>query len=351
VSAAASGARPRHGREIHLVARPEGLPREEDFAVVTVDVPELRDDELLVRNTWMSLDPSMRIRMNERVLLPGSYLPRFELHRPIGGWAVGEVLASRSADHAVGDWVFHAYGWREYAVVSPRDTKASLEPIAVDAETPARTYLGALGWTAFTAYVGLLEAAELRAGDVVFISGAAGATGSMAVQIAKLRGHTVIGSAGTAAKVAHVRATLGADAAFCYRDGPVADALAALAPEGIDVYFDNVAGEHLEAALDALRPGGRVALCGAISTYNAATPPPGPMNLFAAVAKGLTLRGFLARMYDGRREEFRAAMRGWLREGRVVFPETVFEGLEAAPRGIRAVFAGENVGKTLVHLA
>jgi hypothetical protein len=170
------------------------------------------------------------------------------------------------------------------------------------------------------------------------------------VQIAKLGGHTVIGSAGSAEKVAYVRDALGADAAFCYRDGDVGDLLRDAAPDGIDLYFDNVGGDHLQAALDALRPRGRVALCGAISTYNATEPVPGPSNLFNAVAKGLTLRGFLARMYAHRMPDFRADMRRWLAEGQIVYPETIFEGLEQAPRGLIAMLAGENVGKVLVRL-
>jgi NADPH-dependent curcumin reductase CurA len=185
---------------------------------------------------------------------------------------------------------------------------------------------------------------------VVFVSGAAGAVGALAVQIAKLAGHTVIGSAGSAAKVAYVRDELGADAAFCYRDGAVADLVRAAAPNGIDVYFDNVGGDHLEAALDSSRVGGRVALCGAISDYNATQPVPGPSNLFNAVGKGLTLRGFMARMYDHRMDAFRREMRGWLAEGRIVYPETIVEGLEQAPRGFIAMLGGRNVGKSLVRV-
>jgi NADPH-dependent curcumin reductase CurA len=210
--------------------------------------------------------------------------------------------------------------------------------------------VGPLSWVGLTSYVGLLHVAELREGDVVFVSAAAGAVGSLAVQIARLRGHVVIGSAGSAEKVRFVRDKLGADAAFCYRDGDVGDLLRAAAPDGIDVYFDNVGGDHLQAALDSLRLGGRVALCGAISTYNATEPVPGPTNLFNAVTNGLTLRGFLARMYADRMDEFRAEMRGWLAEGRITYPETVFEGLGEAVRGLCALLAGENIGKVLVKV-
>jgi NADPH-dependent curcumin reductase CurA len=338
----------RTGREWRLVSRPCGLPRESDFRLEQVSIPDPGDGELVVRNAWMSLDPSMRIRMHER---DSVYMPRFELGRPMDGWAVGEVIASATDEFAAGDWVLHPQGWREYALlrVGGRGRTAPTR-IEVDETTPPRAYLGPLGWVGLTSYVGLLEIAELRDGDVVFVSGAAGAVGSLAVQIAKLRQHVVIGSAGSAEKVRFVREELGADAVFCYRDGDIGDLLRAAAPDGIDVYFDNVGGDHLQAALDALRPRGRVALCGAISTYNAGEPQPGPTNLFNAVAKGLTLRGFLARMYADRMEEFRGDMRRWLAAGQIVYPETVFNGLEEAPRGIIALLSGANVGKVLVKI-
>ncbi len=327
---------------MHLVSRPVGEPRPGDFRVVDVEVPEPADGQLLVRNTWMSVDPSTRIRMQGG---ESSYLPSFELGRPLAGWAVGEVVASRADGFSDGDHVLHPLGWREYAIVD-----GGAERILVDETIAAREYLGAYGWVGLTSYVGLLDVAELRPGDVVFVSGAAGAVGSLAVQIAKLRGHRVIGSAGTAAKVAYIRDTLGADAAFCYRDGSVGELLRAAAPDGIDVYFDNVGGDHLEAALDSLRLGGRVALCGAVSTYNSAEIVPGPANLFEAVTKSLTLRGFLARRYEHRLDAFRAEMRAWLEQGRIVYDETVVEGLEQAPGALIGLMRGTNLGKMLVKL-
>jgi len=297
----------------------------------------------------MSLDPSTRIRMHAA---ESDYLPRFELDQPLESWAVGEVVSSRADAFQPGDQVLHPLGWREYAILrADGPGRTAPTPIETDATTPARAFLGPLSWVGLTSYAGLLDVAELREGDVVFISAAAGAVGNLAVQIAKLRGHRVIGSAGSAAKVAYLRETLGCDAAFCYRDGDVGDLLREAAPDGIDVYFDNVGGDHLQAALDVLRPRGRVALCGAISTYNAAGPVPGPSNLFNAVVKGLTLRGFLARMYASRLDEFRREMRGWLAEGKIVYPEQIFTGLEQAPEGMRALLNGENIGKVLVSLS
>jgi NADPH-dependent curcumin reductase CurA len=339
---------PTRAREGRLAARPAGGVRESDLCVVDADLPPRRDGDVVVRNTWMSVDPSIRLRMDAGA---SEYLPPFELGRPLEGWAVGKVVESRAAGFAVGDHVLHQLGWREYAVV-PADGggRAAPECIDVGDATPARAYLGPLSWVGLTSYVGLLDVAELRDGDVVFVSGAAGAVGSLVVQIAKLLGHVVIGSAGSREKVGYVLDVLGADAAFCYRDGDVRELLRAAAPDGIDVYFDNVGGPHLEAALDALRPGGRVALCGAISAYDADGPVPGPSNLFDAVTKGLTLRGFLARMYAHRMAPFRDDMRRWLAEGLVVYPEQVYEGIEQAPRALIDLLAGRNVGKVLVRL-
>jgi hypothetical protein len=337
------------GREWQLVARPAGLPRESDFRLAEVPVPEPAAGEVLVRNTWMSLDPAMRIRMQGA---PSDYMLPFELGTPLEGWAVGEIVSSRADGFADGDWVLHPLGWREYTILrADGPGRTAPTPIEVDDSTPARAYLGPLGWVGLTSYVGLLYVAELREGDIVFVSGAAGAVGSLVVQIAKRRGHFVIGSAGSAEKVEFVRDELGADAAFCYRDGAVGDLLKEAAPHGIDVYFDNVAGDHLQAALDSLRQFGRVAMCGMISTYNATGPVPGPSNLFNAVAKGLTLRGFLARQYADRMDEFRRDMQGWLAEGHIVYPETVFTGLDEAPRGMIALLSGENVGKVLVEIS
>jgi hypothetical protein len=333
--------------EVRLAARPVGPPRESDFALSETAIPQPADGELLVRNTWMSIDPSTRIRMNGG---DSSYMPAFELGRSLESSAVGEVVESRTPDFKPGDWVAHPLGWRQYALLRAVGSRARApKQIEVDAHTPARAYLGPLSWVGLTSYVGLLTVAELRENDVVFISAAAGAVGNLAVQIAKLRGHTVIGSAGSTAKVRFLREELGCDHAFCYRDGDVGELLRAAAPDGIDVYFDNVGGDHLEAALEALRLRGRVALCGAISDYNRDRSV-GPGNLFNAVAKGLTLRGFLAPMYSREMDAFRREMRSWMAAGKIVYPETVFHGLEQAPSALIAQLAGENIGKVLVSL-
>jgi NADPH-dependent curcumin reductase CurA len=328
-------------REVQLAARPRGAPVSGDFRIAEVEVPEPAEGEVLIRNRWMSVDPYMRGRMNAG----RSYVPPFELDQPLDGGAVGEVVASRADGLAEGDLVLHDRGWRDYAVLDGRFVRP------VDPEIgPPQAYLGVLGMPGLTAYVGLLDIAALREPDVVFVSGAAGAVGSLAGQIAKLRGHTVVGSAGSPEKVAFVRDELGFDTAFDYHDGPVAEALAAAAPDGIDVYFDNVGGEHLEAAIGAMRQHGRVAMCGSISAYNATEPPPGPRNMFLAVGKRLTLRGFIVRDHSDRAADFLREVGGWLREGRIVARETVVEGgVQAAPQAFMDLLSGANTGKMLVR--
>lgn len=329
--------------EVHLASRPNGLPTPGDFRFVQVDVPPPGPGQIVVRNLLMSVDPYMRGRMND----VKSYVPPFKLDHVMDGDALGEVVASESPDLAVGDIVQHRYGWREYAVADAGRFR-KVDPAAVPSLS---AYLGVLSMIGLTAYVGLLDIAAMKPGDTVFVSGAAGAVGSLAGQIAKLRGaELVIGSAGTPAKLARLR-ELGFDAAFDYHAGPVRALLKEVAPEGIDVYFDNVGGDHLEAAIAALKPFGRVALCGAISQYNATEPPPGPRNLAMAIGKRLTLRGFIVFDHGDRMGDFLTEVGGWLREGRLRFDETVVDGIEAAPQALIDLFHGANTGKMLVRLA
>jgi hypothetical protein len=332
---------PQTSREIQLAARPVGEPKESDFRLTEVELPDPGDGQVLVRNEWMSVDPYMRGRMND---VP-SYMPPFKLDEGLYGGAVGQVVEANGGALAPGDWVLHQLGWRDYAL-APAD---QVRQVDVDL-APPQTYLGVLGMTGLTAYVGLLDIAGLREGDVVFVSGAAGAVGSLAGQIAKLRGHTVIGSAGSPEKVAFLTDELGFDAAFDYHDGPVAELLGAAAPNGIDVYFDNVGGEHLEAAIGALHTHGRVAMCGAISGYNATDPAPGPRNLALAVGKRLTLRGYIILDHFDRMADFAREVGAWVGEGKVTWRETVVEGLDNAPGAFIGLLRGENTGKMLVKL-
>jgi NADPH-dependent curcumin reductase CurA len=339
------------GREVQLHRYPDGEITTADFRVVDVPVREPGPGEVLVRNTWTSVDPGLRLRLKESA--PAGYFPAFPLDTAMDGiMTVGEVVESRAEGFAAGDTVWHARGWREYSVVEAGSPALSglgtLTRLDTEVAAP-QAYLGPLGGMGLTAYAGLFLAAELRDGDVVWVSAAAGAVGSLAAQFAKLKGNFVIGSAGSDEKVAYLLGELGLDAAFNYRNGPVAELLRAAAPDGIDVYFDSVGGDHLEAALGALRPFGRVALCGAISQYE--RPPTGPSNLFQATANNLTLRGFRGSSYVERMGDMQREVGAWLREGRLRYRESVVDGLERAPGALVGMLAGEMIGKTLVRIA
>ncbi|WP_338538992.1 NADP-dependent oxidoreductase [Janibacter terrae] len=328
-------------RQIVLASRPTGAPTSDNFRLEDVDLPELAEGQVLVRNVVMSVDPYMRGRMND----VKSYVAPFRVDAPLDGGAVGQVIASRSPDVVVGQHVLHGSGWREHAVLP----SGSVTVVDTD-RAPASAYLGVLGMPGLTAYVGLTAVAEMREGDTVFVSGAAGAVGQLAGQIAKALGAgRVVGSAGSDDKVARVL-ELGYDEAFNYKTAPVSEGLLAAAPDGIDVYFDNVGGDHLEAAISSLRLHGRVALCGAISQYNATDPTPGPRNLMQAIGKGLTLRGFIVGQYPRLAGEYRERAAGWLAEGRLQADETFRDGLDAAPQAFMDLLEGANTGKMLVRL-
>jgi len=340
------------GREIQLVAYPDGAVRPSDFRVVEVDVPQPQEGEVLVRNTWTSVDAGLRLRLRARG--PEGYFAAFPLNAPMAGiMTVGEVVESRAEGFTPGDTVWHAAGWRDFSIVQARKEELAGIGTLTKLDTsiaPPQAYLGVLGGNGLTAYAGLFQVAGLRDGDVVWVSAAAGAVGSLVAQFAKLRGHRVIGSAGSPAKVAWLLDDLGLDAAFDYKSGPLDGLVRAAAPDGIDVYFDNVGGDHLEAAIAALRRNGRVAICGTISNYDAAAPPPGPSNLFLLVAKDLTLRGFRGSSYVHLFPEFRREVGAWLADGRIIYRETVIEGLENAPEALARLMRGDTAGKTLVRI-
>ena len=330
-------------REIHLASRPNGWPGPENFRLVETTLPDPAEGQVLVRNLVMSVDPYMRGRMND----VKSYLPPFQVDQPLEGGAVGEVVTSTAEGFTAGDVVLHNYGWREHVLADAKalrrvDTPTGLNP---------SVFLGALGGVALTAYVGLFDIAGFREGDTVFVSGAAGAVGSLVGQFAKLRGaKRVIGSAGSAEKVAYLTEELGYDAAFNYRDGDVREQLKAAAPEGIDVYFDNVGGYHLEAAISVMKPFGRIAACGAISQYNSTEPTPAPRNLALVVGKRLTIRGFIVSDHGERMKAMLNEVGAWLADGKVKFTETTVHGLENAPQAFLDMMRGQNTGKMLVEL-
>jgi NADPH-dependent curcumin reductase CurA len=329
-------------REIRLKSRPSGLPTHENFETVSVDLRDPGAGEVQVRNLWMTVDPYMRGRMNDAQ----SYSAPFELGKALDGGAVGQVIASNDPAFKVGDLVQSGFGWRE-GFTAPAKAVQKLDPRGL----PPQTFLGAAGMPGLTAYAGLLRIAALKDGDVVFVSGGAGAVGSMVCQIAKAKGHRVIASAGGPDKIAFLK-SIGVDHAIDYKaEKDLAAAVLAGAPDGIDVYFDNVGGAHLEAALATAKLFARFAICGMISIYNATRPEPGPSNLAQLIGKNIRMEGFIVSHHWDMMPAFLDDLSGWIKDGKVTWKETVFEGIEKAPDAFMGLFKGENLGKMLVKLA
>lgn len=327
----------------HLVARPHGEPTPDDVALRSVELPPLADGQVRVANTFLSVDPYMRGRMND---VP-SYIPPFGLDEPMTGGAVGRVVESRDDTLPVGTAVSHNDGWRD---VSQGPAKA-FTPVPELPGVSLSAHLGALGLTGLTAYTGLIRIAAMKEGDVVFVSGAAGAVGTMVGQIARLKGASrVIGSAGSAEKVALLTSKYGFDAAFNYRDGDVRGQLQAAAPEGIDVYFDNVGGDHLSAALATLNRFGRVAVCGAIGAYNATGAEQGVTGTTNIVTRSLRLEGFTMGDHWDLAPVFRDDIGPAIADGRIVFDETVVDGIGSTFDAFIGLLRGDNVGKMVVAL-
>jgi NADPH-dependent curcumin reductase CurA len=327
-------------REIHLASRPQGTPVADNFRTVETTLEAPAEGQVLVRNSVLSVDPYMRGRMND----VKSYVPPFALDAPLEGGAVGVVEESASESVPVGTVVQHMAGWREHALLPAGEVRALDTSLA-----PASAYLGALGMPGLTAYAGLTAIGRLREGETVFVSGAAGAVGSIAGQVAKKLGAAkVVGSAGTAEKVSWLTDELGFDAAFNYRDASVAKQLGAHAP--VDVYFDNVGGDHLEAAIFHMADFGRLALCGAIAGYDATEPLPGPRNMMMAIQKRLTLRGFIVTDHADLAGEFYKTVGPWLASGEVTYRETFVDGLDQTVDAFLGLGTGANVGKMLVRL-
>jgi NADPH-dependent curcumin reductase CurA len=327
-------------REVRLVGRPRGLPDEELFEVVETPVPEPAEGQVVVRNAYLSVDPYMRPRMNDM----RSYVAPFTLGEVMTGGAVGRVEASRHERFEAGAWVLHGLGWREWAL-SDGSGMRKVDPAAA----PVSTALGVLGMPGFTAYYGLFELGKPAEGETVFVSGAAGAVGSAAGQMAKIAGCRVLGCAGTDEKCAWLE-ELGFDAAFDYRRRPLRDALKQHAPDGIDIYFDNVGGDSLEAAIGALRNYGRVIACGSVARYNDVEASPGPRNMFMVVTKRLRIQGYIITDHYDRFREFYERAQEWVRDGRLRYRETVVEGIENAPSAFLGLFRGDNIGKMLVKV-
>lgn len=337
-------------REVRLVRHPDGALAVDDLEVVPAAMPTMAPGHVLIRNTLLSVDAATRLRL-DRVSPPG-YLPALTPGETLAGMVVGEVVESDVDEYSPGDLVHHDLGYRQYALVDPGNQALGVAGALskLDRELgPPELQVGLLGMTGLTAWAGMFVVADLQPGDVVWISAAAGAVGSVAAQLAKAHGCRVIGSAGTAEKVAYLQDELGLDAAFNWRDGLDAP-LSEFAPDGIDVYFDSVGGDHLRAALAHLRRLGRVALCGAIAGYDG-QPPAAPDNLFNAITKDINLRGFLAGTFADRLPEARKHLAELWESGQLTLDLARYEGLESAPQAVVDMLSGRTTGKCVVSLA
>ena len=330
-------------REIHLRSRPHGLPTADNFALVSVEVPAPSGpDQVLVRNRFISVDPYMRGRMRDT----RSYTAPFGLDEPLTGGAVGEVVGSTSDQFAEGDFVLHMLGWREYALAEPRQL-TKVDPSLA----PLQSFLGVLGMPGMTAYVGLLDIGKPQPGETVFVSGAAGAVGSEVCQIAKIQGCRVVGSTGSQVKARWLEEVAGVDVAINYKEtSNLRSELKKACPDGIDVYFENVGGVHLEAALQYMNNFGRIAVCGMISMYNATSAQPGPANMALMIGRRLKMQGFIVSDHLERRDDFLRDVSGWMREGKLKWEETILDGIESTPEAFIGLFHGENLGKMLVKV-
>ncbi len=330
-----------NSQQIHLASRPSGMLTQENFKFVEVELPSIQEGEVLIKNTWMSVDPYMRGRM----VVTDSYIEPFEIDEVLEGGAIGEVIESKNDQFPVGAKVSHFSGWRTTFISDGTDL--TLLP---SVGLPDQHFLGVMGMPGLTSWAGLFKVAQLKPTDTVFVSAASGAVGSVVCQIAKQYGCKVIGSVGSDEKAEMVKA-MGADEVINYKKvDDLTQALREAAPEGIDVYFENVGGAHLEAALNVMNPFGRIPVCGMIADYNADIPQPGPSNLLLINTKKLTMQGFIVTDYWEHYGEFVEQMGQWIKEGKVKSEETVYEGLENAAEAFIGLFEGKNKGKMLVKI-
>jgi NADPH-dependent curcumin reductase CurA len=332
---------PQNNQQIHLISRPQGMPTADNFKIVDAPMPRPRDGEVLVRALYLSVDPYMRGRMSDRK----SYTPPFELNETIGGAAVGEVVESKFDGLKKGDIVMGHLLWQRYA------TAPGKELLKVDPQrAPITTALGVLGMTGLTAYFGLLEITQPRAGETVVVSGAAGAVGSVVGQIAKIKGCRVVGIAGSDEKTAYLRDELGFDAAINYKTEDIAAALKNACPGGVDIYFDNVGGEISDAVLQLINHGARISICGQIALYNLEKPDTGPRVQSLLLIHSARMQGFIVSDFLARFEEGREQLTQWLEQGKLQYAENIVDGFENTPQAFLGLFEGENTGKQLVKV-
>jgi NADPH-dependent curcumin reductase CurA len=330
-------------KQIHLVSRPAGMPSHDNFELVEVELSPPGEGEALVKNLYMSVDPYMRGRMRENAV----YAEAYALNSVMYGGAIGEVIESGDPSLKTGDIVLNGAAWQD-KFIAKANTLSKVVPF--DPEQLS-LYLGTLGMPGLTAYVGLLKFGEPKAGETVFVSAASGAVGANVCQIAKLKGCRVVGSVGSDSKGQWLLDECGVDAVINYKTcGDITEALAKAAPDGVDVYFENVGGDHLQAALNVMNPFGRIAACGMIASYNNAEPAPGPNNLMLIVGKKIRINGFIVSDHADMRDQFLAEMIPWIQAGKVKSRETVFEGIDSAVDAFLGLFSGENFGKMVVKL-
>ena len=330
-------------QQVHLKSRPAGMPTHDNFALVTVELPQPAAGEVLVKNLFMSVDPYMRGRMREDAV----YAQAYAVNEVMYGGAIGEVIESNDPSLSAGDIVLNQKAWQD-RFVAPANIVVKLEPFD---RAQMSLYMGTLGMPGLTSYVGLFKFGEPKAGDTVFVSAASGAVGANVCQIAKLKGCRVIGSCGSDEKAQWLKDECGVDAVINYKTcGDLSAALAAAAPEGIDVYFENVGGDHLQAAINSMNPYGRIAACGMISGYNAANPEPGPNNLMLIVGKKIRITGFIVSDHVDMRDAFLSEMIPWIQAGKIKSHETVVEGIDHAVDAFLGLFSGSNFGKMVVKL-
>ncbi len=333
---------PVKNKEIHLASRPVGVPAAKNFKLVQNEIGDPKDGEVLIRNIWMSVDPYMRGRMMDIE----SYVPPFQIDQPLEGGAVGQVVASKSSKLAKGDYVSNMLGWREYALANDGAVQ-KIQPAGM----PLEAYLSVVGMPGMTAYVGLMKIAKLQDKENVFISAAAGAVGSVACQIAKAKGCYVVGTAGSDEKCKWLKDVAGVDVAINYKTcGDLSQAVVKAFPKGADVYFENVGGDHFEAAITAMNPFGRIAMCGMISQYNNTAPQPGPSNMIYIIGKSIKVEGFIVSNNLDIIQDFQKDMTAWISAGKIKWEQTVHEGIENAPGAFIKLFSGGNMGKMLVKL-
>jgi NADPH-dependent curcumin reductase CurA len=332
----------RNNRAIHLKRRPVGMPQESDFELVESSLAAPGAGEVMVRNLYISVDPYMRGRMIDRE----GYVEAFQLGEPLAGGCVGQVIESHNDNFQVGDYVLGSQGWREYYVSDGEDLR-KIDP----GKLPVQAYLGVLGMTGMTAYVGLLDIGQPQAGETVFVSAASGAVGSIVCQIAKIKGCRVVGSAGSDQKIDWLINTIGVDSAFNYKKvDDLTSTLGTHCPDGIDIYFENVGGDHLEATLEHMNLFGRIPACGMISQYNAIERQPGPRNLISIVGNRVLLKGFIVSDHYDQLPQFYQDMQQWISEEKITWEETIVDGLDNAPKAFIDLFTGENIGKMLVKV-